>query len=62
MNKKLSEHQANEVQLFKEISLLIESARQHSLQLLNKTSVVLYWHIGHTINQNILDEKRAQYG
>lgn len=62
MNKKLTEHQANEVQLFKEISGLIESARQHSLQLLNKTSVVLYWHIGHKINQNILDEKRAQYG
>src|SRR3990167_2227054 len=62
MNKKLTEHRTSEVQLFKEISGLIESARQHSLQLLNKTSVVLYWHIGHKINQNILDEKRAKYG
>src|SRR3989338_6390221 len=62
MSKALTEQQKNETQLFKEISGLIESARQHTLQLLNKTSVVLYWHIGHKINQNILDEKRAQYG
>lgn len=62
MGSKLTNHKANEAKLFNEISNLIESARQHSLQLLNKTSVVLYWNIGHKINQNILDEKRAKYG
>lgn len=62
MSKQLSQQQINEAQLFKDISGLIESARQHSLQLLNKTSVILYWHIGYKFNQNILNEKRAKYG
>jgi len=54
--------QIDNSQLFKEISQLIESARQHSLQYLNKTNVLLYWHIGHRINQDILNNQRAKYG
>ena len=45
-----------------EVSQLIETARQQSLNFLYKTNVHLYWHIGDKVNQNILQEKHAQYG
>ena len=62
MTKSITTQQADNLRLFKEVSQLIEAAREHSLRYLNKTNVLLYWHIGHRINQDILDEKRAKYG
>lgn len=62
MTESITTQQADNLKLFKEVSQLIEAAREHSLRYLNKTNVLLYWHIGHRINQDILDEKRAKYG
>ena len=62
MTKPMTTQQADNLKLFKEISQLIEAAREHSLRYLNKTNVLLYWHIGHKISQVVLDEKRAEYG
>lgn len=62
MTKLSTKKRDENTKLFKEISSLIESARQHSLHYLNKTNVLLYWHIGARINENILNEKRASYG
>lgn len=62
MTKSVITQPVDNTKLFKEVSQLIESARKHSLHYLNKTNVLLYWHIGFRINQDILDEKRAKYG
>lgn len=48
--------------LFSHISGLIEQARYKVSQVASTTLLFLYWHIGHEINQKILQEKRAEYG
>ncbi len=48
--------------LFSEIRLLIEDARQTVAVAVNAATTVLYWNIGVLINKNILDNKRADYG
>lgn len=40
----------------------IESAKSQVASYTNSTLVMLYWHIGSLINQEILNNKRAEYG
>ncbi len=48
--------------LFNDISKLIEYAKQHVSKEFNTTLVMLNWHIGIRINQEILKNERASYG
>ena len=47
--------------LFYEIKQLIEDAKQN-VSVVNATTTILYWNIGMQINNDILDNKRAEYG
>ncbi len=48
--------------LLSELSQLIEQSRQQLVSQANSTLTMLFWHIGKRINQNILQNKRAEYG
>lgn len=48
--------------LVENISQLIQQAQQHVLTTINSTMVVLYWHIGKNIQQDIVKNDRAEYG
>jgi predicted nuclease of restriction endonuclease-like (RecB) superfamily len=48
--------------LFKDIQVLIESAKRRVSNEFNLTHVLLNWHIGQRINQEILKDERAEYG
>jgi predicted nuclease of restriction endonuclease-like (RecB) superfamily len=48
--------------LLKDLRELIETAREDMARQVNSVLVVLYWRIGQRIRQDILKEKRAEYG
>jgi len=48
--------------LFNEISALIEQSRRTIYKQSNSISVLLFWRIGKCINDDILENKRAEYG
>lgn len=48
--------------LFNELSQLIEQSQQQVVAQVNNALTMLFWHIGYRINQNILQNKRADYG
>ncbi len=48
--------------MFAEIKTLIEQSKQQVAIAVNSTMTMLYWQIGKRINQEILKEKRAEYG
>jgi predicted nuclease of restriction endonuclease-like (RecB) superfamily len=48
--------------LFEEISVLIEQTRHAVYAGANKATVLLFWDIGHRVDSNILNNKRAGYG
>jgi len=48
--------------LFSEISTLIDHSRRIMLANARSTSIFLFWQIGKAINENILENKRADYG
>ena len=48
--------------LFEEISALIEQSRKIIYKQANSTTVLLFWKIGQIINNDILKNKRADYG
>src|SRR4030043_695208 len=48
--------------LLKDLRELIEGARQDVARQVNSALVLLYWRIGQRIRQDILKEKRAEYG
>lgn len=48
--------------LLGDIRTLIESAREQTARAVNSALVGLYWHIGNRIRQDVLGEKRAEYG
>jgi predicted nuclease of restriction endonuclease-like (RecB) superfamily len=52
----------NETPLFSEISRLIELSRQHVAVTVNAEITMLYWNIGKRINDDILKNRRAEYG
>ncbi len=49
-------------QLYSDIAQLIQKGRKHVATEVNATVVLLYWSIGKRINDEILLEKRADYG
>jgi predicted nuclease of restriction endonuclease-like (RecB) superfamily len=48
--------------LFSEIRSLIEKSRRQVAVSINSEITILYWNIGKTINNEILKNKRAEYG
>ncbi len=48
--------------LFSEIKLLIKEARQTVAVAVNAATTILYWNIGRRVNNEILENKRAEYG
>ncbi len=48
--------------LFKDLRELIIEARQDVARSVNSALVMLYWRVGQRIRQDILKEKRADYG
>ena len=48
--------------LYQSITNLIDNARQRVATTINSELTLLYWNIGKEINQNILKNKRADYG
>ena len=48
--------------LLKDLRELIAKARQDVARQVNSTLVLLYWRVGKRIRQDILQEKRAEYG
>jgi len=48
--------------LFNELSQLIEQSQLQVVVQVNSALTMLFWHIGGRINQNILQNKRADYG
>jgi len=48
--------------LFTELSLLIEKNKQKAISQVKSTLNLLYWQIGKRINDEILNNKRAEYG
>ena len=49
-------------QLVKDIVFLIEESKSQIAQAVNSTLTILYWRIGKRINDDILGNKRADYG
>jgi hypothetical protein len=47
--------------LLEDLRALIAEARQDMARTVNSALVLLYW-VGHRIRQDILQEKRAEYG
>ena len=48
--------------LIGDIRLLIETAKHNVAVTVNTGLTLLYWQIGNRIRQDILNEKRAEYG
>lgn len=48
--------------LFKQIKDLIEQTKQNVAVVVNSSMTLMYWQIGNKINQDILKNKRAEYG
>ena len=48
--------------LFENIKNLIEQTKQNVLVAVNSSMTLMYWNIGKTINDEILQNQRAQYG
>ena len=52
----------NNVNLLIELSALIEQSQQQLAMFANSTLTLLFWQVGNRINQDILLNKRAEYG
>jgi len=53
---------AGDKQLVTDIIFLIEESKYHIAQTVNSTLTLLYWRIGKRINEEVLGNKRADYG
>lgn len=51
-----------ESDLLNELSQLIEQSKQQVAVQANSAVTILFWQIGNRINQDILQNKRAEYG
>ena len=58
----MSDKPQNINNLFSEIRQLIEEARQTVAVAVNAATTILYWNIGRRVNNEILENKRAEYG
>jgi hypothetical protein len=61
MNKDKKIEQSNSA-LFADIRQLIEQSRQKVAVTVNAEMSMLYWHIGKRIKEDVLQNKRAEYG
>jgi predicted nuclease of restriction endonuclease-like (RecB) superfamily len=61
-NKKSNAITKPDVNLFKELSQLIEQSQQQVVSQVNSTLTLLFWQVGNCINNEILKNKRADYG
>ncbi|MCB9032255.1 MAG: DUF1016 domain-containing protein, partial [Chitinophagales bacterium] len=61
MAKEKTNIQSTEILLFNELSQLIEKNQQQVIKQVNSTLTLLFWQVGNRINQDILDNKRADY-
>ncbi len=52
----------NNKQLFQSITTLIDNTRKRVATTINSELTLLYWNIGKQINENFLQNKRADYG
>ncbi len=52
----------SESDLFNELSQLIEQSKQQVAVQANSAVTILFWQVGNRINQDILQNKRAEYG
>jgi len=57
----LSKVQA-ESQLYKDVCSLIENTRQRLATTINAEACILHWQIGKRIKEDVLFNKRAEYG
>lgn len=48
--------------LLADVRELIEAARQHVARAVNASIVALYWHIGKRVRDDVLHQRRAEYG
>jgi predicted nuclease of restriction endonuclease-like (RecB) superfamily len=62
MVRKNMELSTSSQNLFEKISTLIEQARETVFSHANATKTLLFWHIGKTVNEDILENDRAEYG
>jgi predicted nuclease of restriction endonuclease-like (RecB) superfamily len=53
---------ADEDALFGDVATLIESARTRAAAAVNSELVMLYWHVGRRVREEILGDDRAAYG
>jgi hypothetical protein len=49
-------------QLYHDLVRLIEESRAFVANTANKTITLMYWKIGHRVNNDFLDNQRAEYG
>ncbi len=61
-NLKEAPHGKGADKLLQDIRALIESARRHVARVADSSLVMLHWHVGKRIREDILKEKRAEYG
>ncbi|MDR2928217.1 MAG: PDDEXK nuclease domain-containing protein [Cytophagaceae bacterium] len=62
MSKLISNPQLSEQTLLTDLSQLIEQSRQCTVVQINSIITMLFWNVGKRINENILQNKRADYG
>ena len=62
MNKNFPKVNEKDKSLFLDIKNIIDSAKKDLAVQVNSTMSALYWEIGNRINQDLLKEKRAEYG
>ena len=51
-----------EKKLFADVVRLIEESRSLVAQTVNSALTLLYWKIGHRVNEEVLKNRRAEYG
>jgi phosphoribosylformimino-5-aminoimidazole carboxamide ribonucleotide (ProFAR) isomerase len=51
-----------EVQLYTEVTQLIEQSKQNVAIAVNAEITLLYWNVGKRINNEVLKNERAEYG
>ena len=62
MNENLQKVNEKDKSLFLDIKNIIDSAKKDLAVQVNSAMSALYWEIGNRINQDLLKEKRAEYG
>ena len=65
MNKPTSRNKEINIKpghLLNDLRSIIHAAKEYAAQAVNSSLVTLYWQIGRRVRQDILKEKRAEYG